>query len=102
MWANMSALDRSGRPSTARILLLYMYGTPEPDQSGRPTDAITRLSSTMKPGKIRPTHRVDVTVVSTASTTAATPIAAAASRIRVRARGVVGNTSAMAGSARGD
>src|SRR5262245_60776503 len=62
------------------------------DQSS-PTDAMTWLSSSMKPGKVRPTQVALVRVVRVATAMAARPIASAAIRTAREARGVVGKLS---------
>src|SRR3989442_2375590 len=82
------------------MALWYRPGTPAPDQWARPTDATTRLSSSMKPGNGRPIHSLLVTVVRVARRIAARPIASATARIVLDARGVVGKLSGMAGPRR--
>src|SRR5256712_1169942 len=67
-----------------------------PDQCARPTEATTRLSSSMKPGNGRPIQSPLVIVLRVASPIAASPSASAATRIALDARGVVGKLSAMA------
>src|SRR2546428_11459127 len=67
-----------------------------PDQGARPTEATTRLSSSMKPGNGRPIQSPLVIVFRVASPIAASPRASAATRMALDARGVVGKLSAMA------
>ena len=80
---------------TATMALWYRPGTLAPVQWARPTDATTRLSSSMKPGNGRPIHSLLVMVVRVASRIAARPIASATARIVLGARGVLGKLSGM-------
>src|SRR5258708_5803169 len=77
----------TGSPSTASIRLWYRSATVLPDQFARPIEGTTRFGSIKKPGNVRPTHAVLVSVVRVATTMPRRPMATAHSRTLVGARG---------------